>query len=50
MSDVRITNFDITQYLDDKKIIAKYLSQILTDENINELLEALKNIAKLKKR
>jgi len=28
---VEISNFDISQYLDDKKIIAEYLSQILED-------------------
>lgn len=46
MSKLEITNFDIAQYLDDKEVIAEYLSQILSDENTNELLEALKNIAK----
>lgn len=49
MSKLEITNFDIVQYLDDKEVIAEYLSQILSDENTNELLEALENIAKLKK-
>ncbi|MCG3693074.1 addiction module antidote protein [Aliarcobacter butzleri] len=48
MSKLEITNFDITQYLDDKEIIAKYLSQILADGDMDELLEALGNIAKAK--
>jgi len=48
MSKLKITNFDIAQYLDDKDVIAEYLSQILEDGNIDELLEALGNIAKAK--
>ncbi|AGR77613.1 DNA-binding protein [Aliarcobacter butzleri] len=46
MSRLEITNFDIAQYLDDKEVIAEYLSQILSDGNTDELLEALGNIAK----
>ena len=48
MSKLEITNFDIAQYLDDKEVIAEYLSQILSDGNTDELLEALGNIAKAK--
>lgn len=48
MSRLEITNFDIAQYLDDKEVIAEYLSQILSDGNTDELLEALGNIAKAK--
>ncbi|MEA1913860.1 MAG: addiction module antidote protein [Campylobacterota bacterium] len=48
MSKLEITQFDIAQYLDDKEVIAEYLSQILEDGNIDELLEALGNIAKAK--
>ncbi|MDN5072311.1 hypothetical protein PJV94_07685 [Aliarcobacter butzleri] len=46
MSKLEITNFDIVQYLDDKEVIAEYLSQILNNGNTDELLEALGNIAK----
>ncbi|MCG3701987.1 DNA-binding protein [Aliarcobacter butzleri] len=46
MSKLEITNFDIVQYLHDKEVIAEYLSQILSDRNTDELLEALGNIAK----
>ncbi|MFY4763844.1 DNA-binding protein [Aliarcobacter butzleri] len=46
MSKLEITNFDIVQYLDDKEVVAEYLSQILNDGNTDELLEALGNIAK----
>ena len=46
MSKLEIANFDIAQYLDDKEVIAEYLSQILSDRNTDELLEALGNIAK----
>ena len=48
MSKIEITQFDIAQYLDDKDVIAEYLSQILEDGNMDELLEALGNIAKVK--
>ncbi len=48
MSKLEITNFDVAQYLDDKDVIAEYLSQILADGNIDELLIALGNIAKAK--
>jgi probable addiction module antidote protein len=48
MSKLEITNFDIAQYLDNKEVIAEYLTQILSDGNIDELLEALGNIAKAK--
>lgn len=48
MSKLEITNFDIVEYLDDKEVIAEYLSQILADGDMDELLEALGNIAKAK--
>lgn len=48
MSNIELTNFDIAQYLDDKEVIAEYLSQILADGDMDELLEALGNIAKAK--
>ena len=48
MSNVELTNFDIAQYLDNKEVIAEYLSQILADGDTDELLEALGNIAKAK--
>jgi len=48
MSKLEVTNFDITQYLDDKEVVAEYLSQILADGNTDELLDALGNIAKAK--
>ena len=46
MSNVELTNFDIAQYLDNKEVIAEYLSQILADGDIDELFEAIRNIAK----
>jgi len=48
MSKAEVTNFDITQYLDNNKVIAEYLSQILADGDMDELLEAIGNIAKAK--
>jgi len=41
----KITTFDIAQYLDNKEIIAEYLSQVLEDGDMDELLEAIGNIA-----
>ena len=46
MDKLEITDFDVTQYLDSKEVIAEYLSQILADGNMDELLIALGNIAK----
>jgi len=48
MNKIELTNFDITQYLDDEEIIAEYLSQILSNGDTKELLIALGNIAKAK--
>lgn len=48
MSKIQVTNFDIAEYLDNKEVIAEYLSQILTEGDLDELLEALGNIAKAK--
>ena len=48
MSKLEITNFDIAEYLDNKEVIAEYLSQILADGDMDELLESLGNIAKAK--
>ncbi len=43
-----VTPFDIAKYLDDKEIIAEYLTQVLNDGNPDELLEAIAHIAKAK--
>ena len=43
-----LTTFDAAQYLDSKEMIAEYLSQILADGDVNELLIAMGNIAKAK--
>lgn len=48
MSKLELTTFDIAQYLDNREVIAEYLSQILNDGDMDELLEALGNIAKAK--
>lgn len=44
----KLTTFDIAQYLDNKEMIAEYLSQVLEDGNTDELLEAIGHIAKAK--
>jgi probable addiction module antidote protein len=48
VSKLEVTNFDIAQYLDNKEVIAEYLSAILADGDMDELLEALGHIAKAK--
>ena len=44
----KVTTFDIAQYLDNKEMIAEYLTQVLEDGDMDELLEAIGNIAKAK--
>ena len=44
----KITTFDISQYLDNEEMIAEYLSQVLDNGDMDELLEAVGNIAKAK--
>ncbi len=43
-----LTTFDVSEYLDSKEMIAEYLSQVLAEGNVDELLEAMGNIAKAK--
>ncbi|QKF81754.1 addiction module antidote protein [Halarcobacter ebronensis] len=43
-----IKDFDISNYLDSKEIIAEYLSQVLQDGDMDELLNAIGYIAKAK--
>jgi probable addiction module antidote protein len=40
--------FDLSNYLDSKEMIAEYLSQVLEDGDMDELLSALGYIAKAK--
>ena len=43
-----LTTFDISQYLDSNEMIAEYISQVLEGGDMDELLEAIGNIAKAK--
>lgn len=43
-----VTPFDIAEYLDNDEVIACYLSEILSDGDMDELLEALKNVTRAK--
>ena len=45
---IKLTTFDVAHYLDSKEVIAEYLSQVLSDGNMDELLVAIGNIAKAK--
>jgi len=44
----KLTTFDAAHYLDSKEMIAEYLSQVLSDGDMDELLMAIGNIAKAK--
>ena len=48
MSHSDLQTFDIANYLDSKEVIAEYLSQILEDGDMDELLSALGEIARAK--
>jgi probable addiction module antidote protein len=43
-----LNTFDVAKYLDNNEIIAEYLSQILEDGDLNELLVAIGDIARAK--
>lgn len=43
-----INEFDLSNYLDSKEMIVEYLSQVLEDGDMDELLSALGYIAKAK--
>lgn len=45
---IDLTNFDISEYLNNKEIIAEYLSQVLEEGDMDELFDAIGNIAKAK--
>ena len=42
----KLTTFDVAHYLDSKEMIAEYLSQVLSDGDMDGLLAAIGNIAK----
>jgi probable addiction module antidote protein len=44
----KLTDFDISLYLDSPEVIAEYLTQVLKDGNADELLEAIGHVAKAK--
>jgi len=48
MTESRLTDFDIADYLDSKEAIAEYLSQVLADGDTDELLSALGHISRAK--
>lgn len=41
-----LTPFDMTQYLDSEEAIAEYLTQVLEEGDIDELIRAIGHIAK----
>lgn len=44
----KTTDFELSQYLDSKEMIAEYLTQVLKDGDMDELLDAIGYIAKAK--
>lgn len=46
MSKLDTTSFDIAKHLNNKETIAEYLTQVLVDGDIDEILEALDNTTK----
>ncbi|MEK6660005.1 MAG: addiction module antidote protein [Campylobacterota bacterium] len=44
----KLTTFDISEYLDSKEMMAEYISQVLEEGDMDELLVAIGNIAKAK--
>jgi probable addiction module antidote protein len=44
----KLTTFDISEYLDSKEMVAEYLTQVLENGDMDELLGAIGNIAKAK--
>jgi probable addiction module antidote protein len=44
----KVNTFDVAKYLDSKEVIAEYLSQILEDGDMDELLSAIGDIARVK--
>jgi len=44
----KLETFDVAKYLDSNEVIAEYLSQILEDGDLDELLSAIGDIAKAK--
>ncbi len=44
----KTTNFDISQYLDSKEMIAEYLTQVLRDGDMDEFMDAIGYVAKAK--
>jgi len=43
-----LRDFDIANYLDNKEIIAEYLTQVLEDGDMDEFLNAINDIARAK--
>ena len=43
-----LNTFDVAKYLDSKEVVAEYLSQILEDGDMDELLSAIGDIARAK--
>ena len=41
-----LNTFDVSKYLDSKEVIAKYLSQVLEDGEMDELSSAISDIAR----
>jgi len=49
MDNIKLSKFDIVEFLDTKEAIKEYLSQVFEDGNINEIIKALHSVEKAKK-
>lgn len=45
---LNLTEFNVSEYLDDNEVISEYLNQIIEDGDMNELIVAIGDIAKAK--
>ena len=48
MTDIKISQFDVAEYLTDETLINAYLNEILTDGMPSEFIQALNDVAKAK--
>jgi len=46
MEDMEITKFDISEYLDDKAMIAEYLNTVLKEGGKRDIITAMGHITK----
>jgi len=48
MTDIKISHFDVAEYLTDETLINAYLNEVLADGMPSEFIQALNDVAKAK--